>query len=164
MNKDNIISALIGLVGACNNNQKTADTDRLILKALAFPLLCPKFDDNALQEIINEIYAEKNSVAPGCAQCVAPCGNTFDYDMSRIYTAKDGIRRTKLQIVEKLQELAAHLCRAKEYGANPDIDNTIFYKALSYVSYDTEEAVLHKILDEIEKTEQDKKSGGIPHA
>ena len=64
MIEDRIISVLIGLVRACNNNPKTAATDSLVVKALAFPLLCPNCGDKAVNEIINEIRTEKNSVAP----------------------------------------------------------------------------------------------------
>lgn len=67
MREDRVISALIGLVGACNNNPKTADTDSLVIKALAFLLLCPEYDDEALREIVEDIYSEKKAVAPGCA-------------------------------------------------------------------------------------------------
>lgn len=45
MVEDKVISALIGLAGACNNNPKKADTDSLIIKALAFPLICLEYDD-----------------------------------------------------------------------------------------------------------------------
>lgn len=161
MREDRIISALIGLVGACNSNPKTADTDNLVIKALAFPLLSPENDDKALREMVDEIYSEKNSVAPGCAVCTAPCGNTSDYDMRRIYEASDGIRKAKLQILEKLQNLATYICRSRESGRIPYIDSRFFYKALSYVSYDLEEAELFKLMDEAEKIEHDIKSGGI---
>lgn len=102
MKEDKIISALIGLVGACNNNPKTASTDRLVIKVLAFPLLCPEYDDRAVGEIVDEIHSEKYFVAPGCAVCMAPCGNTSDYDMQRIYEAGDVIRKVKLQILERV--------------------------------------------------------------
>lgn len=161
MREDRIISVLIGLVGACNNNPKRADTDGLVIKALAFPSLCPEYDDKALQGIVDEIYSEKNSVAPGCAVCRAPCGNTSDYDMRRIYEADDGIREVKLQILEKLQRLAAYAWRNQEAGRSSDTDNEFFYKALSYVSYDMDEASLLGLLEEAEKIERDIKSGGI---
>lgn len=161
MREDKIISALIGLVGACNNNPKTADTDNLVIRALAFPLLCPEHDDKALRELIDEIYAEKNSVAPGCAVCTAPCGNTSDYDMRRIYEASDEIRKVKIRILEKLRKLAAYICRNQESGRIPYTDKGFFYKALSYVSYDIEEEVLLGLMDEAEKIEQNLKSGGI---
>lgn len=161
MREDRIISALIGLVGACSNNPKTAETDRLLIRALAFPLLRPEYDDEALREIVDEIYSEKNSVAPGCSVCAAPCGNTSDYDMCRIYEADEKIRKVKLQILEKLQKLAAYVWCNQESGKISYTDSGFFYRALSYVSYDMDEADLLGILDEAEKIEHDIKSGGI---
>lgn len=161
MREDRVISALIGLVGAFNNNPKTADTDSLVIKALAFPLLCPEYDDEALREIVEDIYSEKKAVAPGCAACAAPCGNTSDYDMRRIYEADDEIRKAKLQILEKLQKLAVYAWHDQESGRIPYTDSIFFYKALSYVSYDMDETELLGLLDEAEKIEYDIKSGGI---
>ena len=161
MREDRIISVLIGLVGACNNNPKTAGTDSLVIKALAFPLLYPEYDEKALRQMIDEIYSEKNAVAPGCATCAAPCGNTSDYDMRRIYEADDAVRKVKLQILEKIQELAAYICHNQESGIIPSVNSEFFYKALSYISYDMDEAVFLGFLDEIENIECDIKSGGM---
>lgn len=160
MKEDKIISALIGLVGACNNNPKTSDTDALVIKALAFPLICPEYDNKSLQEMINNIYSEKFSIAPGCAECKTPCGNTSDYDMRRIYEADEEIRKAKLQILEKLRQLAAYTCRNQKSGRTPYADYELFYKALSYVSYDMEEAALRGLLTEIE---HNIKLGEIPN-
>lgn len=154
-----IISALIGLAGACNNNPKTADTDSLVIRALAFPLLCPEYDDRALQEMVDRIHREKNSVAPGCAVCAAPCGGTSDYDMCRLYEADDGICRLKLQILKKLKGLAAY-CHNQESGTIPDIDPDFFYKALLYVGSDMDEADLQGLLNEAETIGHDMESGG----
>lgn len=162
MRDDRIISTLIGLAGACSNNPKTADTDSLVIKALAFPLLCPDHDDRALQEILNDIRSEKNIIAPGCAVCAAPCGNTSDYDMRRIYEADDVIRTVKLQILEKIQKLAAYVCcNCGESAKSPYIDNGFFYKALLYVSYDMDEPALLGLLNEAENIEHEIMSGGI---
>ena len=161
MREESIISALIGLVGACNNNQKTADTDRLVIKALAFPLLCPEYDEKARQEIVDDIYSEKNTIAPNCAMCTSPCGNTSDYDMRRIYEADDGIRKLKLQILEKIQKLALYVCCNQESGGISYIDIGFFYKVLSYVSYDMDEAALLGLLHEAENIEHEIESGGM---
>ena len=161
MREDRIISALIGLVGACNNNPKTDGTDSLVIKALAFSLLYPEYDEMALRQMIDEIYSEKNSVAPGCATCTAPCGNTSDYDMRRIYEADDAIRKVKLRILEKIQKLAAYICHNQESGIIPSVNSEFFYKTLSYISYDMDEAVFLGFLDEIENIERDIKSGGM---
>ena len=53
MKEDKTISALIGLVGACNNNPKTENTDRVIIKALAFPLTRIL---SAIQQLAADIY------------------------------------------------------------------------------------------------------------
>lgn len=151
MKEEKIISVLIGLAGACNNNPKTANTDSLAVKALSFPLLCPEPDDTAISSIVNEIYSEKNAVAPGCAACAAPCGNTSDYDMNRIYEAEYEIRKIKLEILCELQKLAAYLHFNKELKA----DCKILYKGLSYVSYDMEKEGLTEFLDEIKRMEQE---------
>lgn len=153
MKEDGIISALIGLVGACSNNPKTADTDSLVIKSLAFPVICPESEDKELKKIIDDIHLEKNVIAPGCAICTAPCGNTSDYDMRRIYEAEDAIRKAKLQILEKLEKLAATIyCRHKsEIISSADIG--FFYKALSYVSFDIGESNLLALLNEAENVE-----------
>lgn len=161
MREDKIISALIGLVGACSNHSKRADTDSLVIKALAFPLLCPGYDDKAVREIVDNIHSEKDIVAPGCAVCAAPCGNTSDYDIRRIYEADDVIRKVKLQILEELQKLAAYVCSNRQSGSITHTDSELFYKALSYVSYDMNEADLLELLEEIKKAEHDNKSGGV---
>ncbi len=161
MKEDRIIGALIGLAGACSNNPKTADTDRLVIRSLAFPLLCPEYDDGTLQKIVDDIHSEKNSIAPGCAVCTAPCGNTSDYDMRRIHEAGDAIRKVKLQILEKLQKLAAYACCNHESGIISYTDSGFFYKALSYVSYDMDEADLLGLLNEAESIEHDIRSGGM---
>ena len=159
MSEDRIISALIGLVGACNNNPKTADTDSLVIKALAFPLLYPEHDEKALRQMMDDIYSEKNSIAPGCAMCAAPCGNTSDYDMRRIYEADDAIREVKLRILEKIQQLAAY-CHKREGEIISNTGIEFFYKALSYISYDMDESAFHGLLNEMENIERDIKSGG----
>ena len=122
-------------------------------------MLCPGYDDKALREIVDSIHSEKNSVAPGCAICTAPCGNTSDYDMCRIYEAEDVIRKAKLQILGEVQKLAAYVCCNQESGRSTYTDYRFFYKALSYVSYDMDEAGLLGLLDEVKKIEHNI----IPH-
>lgn len=94
------------MVGACNNNPKTENTDLVVVKALAFSSLYPDCGNDDLQRIIDEIYTEKYTVAPGCAQCAMPCGNTSDYDMERICKAADDIRAVKTDIISELQKAA----------------------------------------------------------
>lgn len=153
MNKDRIISALIGLIGACNNNPKTENTDTIVLEALALMSENSSCDDKALQEIIDEIYAEKNVIAPECVVCAMPCGNTSDYDMNKIYQAEDEIREMKLDILKKLGELASNIyCKKESEEIQEEIMET-FYKVLSYISYDMEKETLFTLFKEVRELE-----------
>lgn len=160
LREEKVISALIGLVGACNNNPKTAATDSVVIKALAVPVLCQELDEEILSGIIEEIYTEKNIVAPDCASCASPCGNTSDYDMNRIYDAEVEIRDIKLRLLSKCQHLAAYVYRNIDLEDKAQIDNTYFYKILSCISYDIGKEQLLELLDEIEAIEQEINRGG----
>ena len=135
---------LIGLVGACNNNPKTEHTDNLVLTALSFPS-----NGRSESELIERIRAEKNAIAPNCATCATPCGNTSDYDVSRIYNAEPTVRDLKLQVLEQIRQLATYFL---QNGITLTEENTfLFYKALSYVSYDVSEQTLVALLEEIKQ-------------
>ncbi|MCH5151984.1 MAG: hypothetical protein J1F65_04945 [Clostridiales bacterium] len=144
MQQDNIISVLIGLVGACNNNAKTENTDRLILTALAAP------DGSNETQLIEQLRAEKNIIAPDCATCSTPCGNTSDYDMKRMYNAEPTIRDLKQRVLAEIRQLATSLLQNDV--TLTDGNTSIFYKTLSYVSYDLKEQTLLELLTEIQRT------------
>ena len=57
MNNKKILCGLIGLVGAVSNNEKTADTDNIIITALLS-------EDS--EEIIDKIHREKYQISPNC--------------------------------------------------------------------------------------------------
>lgn len=144
MQEDKIISVLIGLVGACNNNPKTENTDYLVIKALV-----SSSDPHSVNDIADEIRAEKSRIAPGCAVCVTPCGNTSDYDMSRIYNAEAEIRKVKLQILSEIRESAIYICQNEALLSDEKIN--FFYKALSCISYDLDKNSLLSLLDEAQE-------------
>ena len=68
MPDDRIVSALVGLAGACNNNAKTENTDALVIKALSLP------NDGSCEAGIRETAAEpeireaKQSLLAGLAE------------------------------------------------------------------------------------------------
>ena len=142
---DDVISVLIGLIGACNNNPKTENTDKLILTALSFPS-----NGCSETELIEQLRAEKNVIAPSCATCDSPCGNTPDYDMGRIYNAKPAIRNLKQRVLADIRQLATYVL--KNDIALTEESMFLFYKALSYVSYDLNEQPLIELLGQIQQT------------
>lgn len=152
MEDNKIISALIGLVGACNNNPKTENTDRVIMKALALSPTHAEASGETLQALIDEIHTEKYIIAPNCADCQAPCGNTSDYDMDRICNAEPEIRDLKFQMIAALRELAADLYSGQKLDVLSVESIEIFYKVLAYISFDMEKDSLHKFWDEMQET------------
>lgn len=95
MQGDSIISALIGLVGAVSNNGRTEQTDSVIREAF----LCLK-DADSEEEMVQKIHAEKFIIAPDCATCLNPCGNTSDYDMAQFYAADVKVISAKRDLIE----------------------------------------------------------------
>lgn len=152
MEENKIISALIGLVGACNNNPQTENTDRVIIKALAFPQIQSEVAAETLRALIEEIHTEKYTIAPNCAVCQTPCGNTSDYDMNRIYNADTDVRDLKLKMLSALKELAADLYSRQKQDALSEESMEIFYKVLSYISFDMEKDSLITFWNEVQAT------------
>ena len=152
MEDNKIISALVGLVGACSNNPKTENTDDILIKTLAFPRTLPEADDETLQALIEEIHTEKYTVSPGCAACQTPCGNTSDYDMNRIYDAETDIRELKLKMISALEELAADIYRCQKMHSLSAESMEIFYKVLAYISFDMEKDSLLTFWNDEQKT------------
>ncbi len=134
-----IISVLIGLVGACGNNPKTEATDSLIIKALAFVPSGGERQYSEINSLIEELRAEKNKIAPGCAICQNPCGNTSDYDVELI----DRFEENKLRILSELHEIAASAKCLSE------ADTELLYKTLTYIKYDMDERGLSALLAEL---------------
>ena len=123
MQGDSIISALIGLVGAVSNNGKTEQTDRVIREAF----LCLK-DAGSEEEIVQKIHAEKFIIAPDCATCLNPCGNTSDYDMTQFYAADAKIIAAKRDMIETI-------CKKIRMSENVPED---VYQGIAYLGYDLE--------------------------
>lgn len=137
-----IIGALMGLAGATNNNPKTENTDNLVIQALAAS------QDKKI-ELIDEIHAEKFRISPGCASCKTPCSNTSDYEIKRIFDAADEIKTLKLKIISELRETAGIIYKNKIALSEEEIN--LFYKALSYLSYDIEKEPMHALLTEVQE-------------
>lgn len=155
MEEDKIISALVGLIGACNNNPKTENTNCVVIKALAFSRArseACEVSNETVQALIGEIHAEKYTVAPGCATCQTPCGNTSDYDMDRIYEAETEIRDLKLKILSAVEELAAGIYSCKKVDALSAESMEFFYKTLLYISFDMEKEGLLAFWNEVQDT------------
>lgn len=145
MRSDNVISVLIGLIGACSSNPKTPETDDIVLSALAFSRDCVSPEKE--REMVDIIRREKYSVSPNCASCAMPCGNTSDYDMNRIYGAPEDIREAKLKLLDAISALAA---RIYDNGEKPS-QNAMYaiFTALTYIALDLPAKEFSALTDEL---------------
>ena len=80
--QDELTGALIGLARSCGNNPKTENTDEIIIEGLVHTITNSNTGAAALKAMIEKVREEKNTVAPDCAVCAAPCGITSEYDVS----------------------------------------------------------------------------------
>ena len=77
--QDQLTGALIGLAKACGNNQKTENTDRIIIEGLFTTVTNVNFNDNTLEEMIEKVHQEKDRIVPGCEKAG-----------TKVYLAVDG--------------------------------------------------------------------------
>ena len=103
--RDTLLGALVGLARATTNEPKTDDTDEVLNAGLRLAAQ-PDAPEERLQRMLAIVQTEKHRVAPGCATCAMPCGNTNDYDFVRLWAAPESIRTLKLQMLSAAFALA----------------------------------------------------------
>lgn len=103
--RDELLGALIALARATTNEPKTEDTDQVLGAGLRL-VSRPDAGEAALQKMLDIARTEKHRVAPNCATCAMPCGNTNEYDLQRLWTAPETIRALKLRLLSAVCELA----------------------------------------------------------
>ncbi len=148
---EKVISALIGLVGAVSNNGKTDETDKIIKKAL----MSIKNGENE-DSVVDMIHKEKFTIAPDCATCLNPCGNTSDYDIEKLKNAPEDVRNAKLNLINALCEMAVSLkydeLSDDEHSDDVISDNVLpddAYRAIAYLGYDLAVESYDEITDKI---------------
>lgn len=103
--RDALLGALVGLARATTSEPKTDDTDEVLNAGLRLAAQ-PDAPEEKLHRMLEIVRTEKHRVAPGCASCAMPCGNTNDYDLARLWAAPETIRTLKLQMLSTAFALA----------------------------------------------------------
>ena len=142
-----LLGAVIGLARTCANNPKTTDTDRLLFTALRVSTNM-NANEQTLTAMIHRVNEEKAIISPGCATCVARCGNTDNYDMTLLWNAPDEIRDVKLAILENAQILAEKLMQTKSEEI-PEGTIPRLYHALFMVKEDWDAKPLQELAGDI---------------
>ena len=128
--RDTLLGALVGLARSTSSEPKTENTDAVLNAGLRL----------AAQP---DAPAETHAVAPNCATCAMPCGNTKDYDLTRLRSAAPAVRQRKLRLLQAVFRLAAQ---------HPDADVQLaIYRGLFAFSEDWDEELLDPVIAQTEK-------------
>ena len=107
--RDTLLGALVGLARSTVNEPKTEDTDCI----LAAGLRLGEAAESALLRMTDIVEAEKHRVAPNCAACAMPCGNTSNYDLARLWGAPAEICALKVRLLSAVCVLAGQKTTAQ---------------------------------------------------
>ena len=151
--QNELTGALIGLARAIDDPAvASAETWTIMTEGLMATAPDACLSDAALETLIQNVRAEKARLAPGCSQCMAPCGRTADYDMQALWNAEEEVRTLKLRILADLREIAAHIAHAP---AQQDEKNDVYpllYEALFKIGYDESTEALMTTVRKVEGT------------
>ena len=154
--RQKLTGAVIGLARTCENNEKTESTDRVFLEALtmAGDWSASIFD---MSEMLEKVRNEKYTVSPGCVTCAAPCGNTDDYDMERLWNGPDQVRSLKIRLFSGLKKTGRDAFKVIENGKGKDkhfqsIMESI-YKGLFILAEDWEPEEILPAIAELDEAE-----------
>ncbi len=103
---------LVGLARSTVNEPKTEDTDRILAAGLRLAA-DPEAAESALLRMTDIVEAEKHRVAPNCAACAMPCGNTSNYDLARLWGAPAEICALKVRLLSAVCVLAGQKTTAQ---------------------------------------------------
>ena len=140
--RDTLLGALIGLARATTSEPKTDATDDVLNAGLRLAAQ-PDAPAEKLERMLAIVRAEKHTVAPNCATCAMPCGNTADYDLARLWNAPENIRTLKLQMLSSAFALA-------EKRPTGDAQTAI-YQVLFTLAEDWDESLLAPVAENAQK-------------
>ena len=140
--RDTLLGALVGLARSTSSEPKTENTDAVLNAGLRLAAQ-PDAPAETLQRMLDITRAEKHAVAPNCATCAMPCGNTNDYDLARLWSAPEPIRPLKLQMLSAAFSLALRHPRGEA--------QTAIYQVLFTLAEDWDEALLLPVAENAQK-------------
>lgn len=140
--RDALLGALVGLARATTSEPKTVNTDEVLNAGLRLAAQ-PDAPEEKLARMLSIVRAEKHAVAPNCASCAMPCGNTNDYDLARLWSAPEPIRPLKLQMLSAAFSLAQRHPRGEA--------QTAIYQVLFTLAEDWDEALLLPVAENAQK-------------
>ena len=140
--REELLGALVGLARATTSEPKTETTDDVLNAGLHLAAQ-PDAPVEKLQQMLAIARTEKHTVAPNCATCAMPCGNTADYDFARLRSAPEAVRALKLRLLDALFRLAQ--------GRPDEAAQYSIYQGLFTLAEDWDEALLLPVVQRAEE-------------
>ena len=140
--RDELLGALVGLARATTSEPKTEDTDDVLNAGLRLAAQADVSEEK-LRRMLSIVQTEKHRVAPNCATCAMPCGNTTDYDLARLWNAPEAIQKLKLRMLSA----AAKLAQKRPAGDA----QTAVYRVLFTLAEDWDEELLLPVAQHAEE-------------
>ncbi len=128
--QDQLTGALIELARLKKENNVviTAETHKLVQKALFSTVTNVNFNNETISALIENVEAEKKRL---------PSSSSCNYDMAKLWEADEDIRSLKSLILFGIRGMAAYAYHASVLGYTDDAVNNFFFKALSAIGMDT---------------------------
>lgn len=128
--QDQLTGALIELARLKKENNVviTAETHKLVQKALFSTVTNVNFNNETISALIEDVEAEKKRL---------PSSSSCNYDMAKLWEADEDIRSLKSLILFGIRGMAAYAYHASVLGYTDDAVNNFFFKALSAIGMDT---------------------------
>ena len=140
--RDELLGALVGLARSTTNEPKTEDTDDVINAGLRLAAQNSS-DEDKLCRMLQIVRTEKQRVAPNCATCAMPCGNTSDYDLAHLWSAPQELQLLKLRLLRAVCSLAQqHPGEAEQFS---------IYQGLFALAEDWDAALLIPVVQRAEE-------------
>lgn len=149
--QDELTGALIGLARACENNPYDESVTDIIAEGLFTTITNVSLNDETIREMTEKVRKKKYEVVPNCRVCTAKCGNTDDYDVTKIRNEAEDIRSLKSLILCCIRGMASDVYHANMLGYRDNTVNNFFIKALCILSYDLTKEELLQIVTEAEE-------------
>lgn len=107
--------------------------------------------EQQLEELLQKVREEKLAVAPDCATCLNPCGNTDEYNLDELQSPEvsQNVRDSKKELLKASYKLAFNILHDNIEGKEAGIK--ALYKALCVISYDVTEERVRIVLNELEE-------------
>ncbi len=140
-----LVGALVGLAKACNVHLKTENTDNIIIQSLVGIFQ----NEQQFEELLQKVRKEKLAVAPDCVTCLAPCGNTDEFNLDELWNPEisQNVRNLKIELLKVSYELAFEILNGNI--KNTEVAIKSLYKALCVISYDVTEERVRIVLGEL---------------